>query len=297
MSLFSIADVFAVPEIELMDIGAALLDNEPHYAGLLNRGLGRVTAFEPDDEQRRIIGENIKSDRYRCLPYFLGDGKPATFHLTRYPGCSSLLEPDPAVIDLFTSISAMGEGGNFSVQKTIPVETTRLDDLDLPPIDYIKIDVQGSELAILQNGAKCLKSVLVIEAETEFVPIYKNQPLFGDIQCYLREQGFVLHKITEVAGRCFRPMQVNNNPMQPMSQLLWADSIFVRDFSAPESYSDAQLLKAAALLHECYRSFDLAIYLLQQHDTRTGSDHAKRYIEKLGSLPSVPVDFMRFRYH
>jgi hypothetical protein len=55
-----------------------------------------------------------------------GSGQPATFHLTRYPGCSSLLTPDPKVIDMFMTIGCVEPGGNFHVQKTEIVETVRM---------------------------------------------------------------------------------------------------------------------------------------------------------------------------
>ena len=111
------------------------------------------------------------------------------------------------------------------------VDTTRLDDIS-PEVeaDYVKIDVQGSELQILENATKTLEQVLIIEAEVEFLPIYKDQPLFGDLQIFMRSQGFVLHKLIDVASRCFMPQYFGGNRHAGMSQMLWADAVFVRDF-------------------------------------------------------------------
>ena len=48
-------------------------------------------------------------------------------------GFSSLLMPDPKVIDMFMTIGCADPGGNFHVTKTEPVETVRLDVMpDLP---------------------------------------------------------------------------------------------------------------------------------------------------------------------
>ncbi len=82
----------------------------------------------------------------------------------------------------------------------------------------------------MRNGTKKLQDVLVVETEVEFLALYKDQPLFGDLQVFLRDHGFVLHKLIDVAGRPFRPISPPN-PHTPMSQLLWADAIFVRDFT------------------------------------------------------------------
>src|SRR5262249_25635917 len=154
-------------------------------------GLAHVTGFEPDAEQYQRLCANRKGP-YRYFPYFLGRGGPAHLHRTRWPGCSSLYEPDPAVIDLFTQIAA-SEAASFAVLETLSVETTRLDDVsDLPPTDYLKLDVQGAALDVLREGTRTLANACVLEVEVEFVPLYKGQPLFGDVQLFLRDHGFVL---------------------------------------------------------------------------------------------------------
>jgi hypothetical protein len=95
-----------------------------------------------------------------------------------------------------------------------------LDDLDSSiTIDYLKIDVQGYELEIMRNGRNKLSNAVVIESEVEFVPLYQNQPLLGDFQCFMRDEGFVLHKFIDVGGRPFRPFKPPN-PFYPISQLL-----------------------------------------------------------------------------
>ena len=40
------------------------------------------------------------------------------------------------------------------------------------------------------------------------------------------------------------------DPTQPLSQFLWADAVFVKDFAKLGDYSPEQMLKAAAILHE-----------------------------------------------
>ena len=55
-------------------------------------------------------------------------------------------------------------------------------------IDFIKIDVQGAELDIFKGAKEHLAQVLTIVSEVEFVPIYKNQPLFGDVYSFLKKK-------------------------------------------------------------------------------------------------------------
>jgi FkbM family methyltransferase len=268
-----------IPQISIVDVGA-MVEGQERYHQLVISGLAVVTGFEPNPEQfSRLQG---RDGRYRYLPVCLGKGGPATLHITRYPGCSSLLQPDPKVIDLFELIGAASEDriNNFEVMRSEELETVRLDDIDDLRMDFIKLDVQGSELEILRHGTGKLADVVVIESEVEFIPLYRDQPLFGDIQVFLRDNGFVLHKLVDCAGRPFRPFSLPN-PYLPISQLLWADAIFVRDFTRLDTYSDDGLLKAAAVLDVAYGSVDLVGLLLAEYDRRRGTRLRQRYIGKL----------------
>jgi hypothetical protein len=57
-----------------------------------------------------------------------------------------------------------------------------------------------------------LADALVVETEAEFVPLYRGQPLFGDLQVFLRDQGFLLYNWSMSAdvpcGRCVPPIFV-----------------------------------------------------------------------------------------
>ena len=269
---------FPIPTIDILDIGA-MAEGHDRYHDLVVAGLARVTGFEPQTEERDKLA--LRGEAYRYLPNFLGAGGPATFRQARYPGCSSLLEPNAALIDLFSTIGCAHPGGNFHVVATHAVETTRLDDLR-PGVraDYIKIDIQGGELDVLANATALLADTVVLETEVEFVALYRDQPLFGDIQVFLRGQGMVLHKFIDMGGRPFRPFEPEN-PFLPMSQVLFADAIFVKDFTRLELYSDDGLLKAAAVLDTVYGSYDLTALLLAEYDRRRGSGLNARYMAAL----------------
>src|SRR3954464_1572303 len=79
-----------LPLVEILDVGA-MSEGEDRYAGLLAQELARVVGFEPNPaELSRLQAMRVPGKRY--LPYFLGKGGPATFHVTQYPGCCSLFE-------------------------------------------------------------------------------------------------------------------------------------------------------------------------------------------------------------
>ena len=128
-----------------------MVEGEDRYAPLVNQGIANVAGFEPDPKQFAKL-QAAQKPHSRYFNFFLGAGGPATFHLARFPGCSSLYRSDPGVIDLFSAIGA-SIGGNFTVKSTEEVQTTRLDDVpDMPVIDYLKLDVQGAELDVLKGA-------------------------------------------------------------------------------------------------------------------------------------------------
>ena len=293
--MFSLTEILgsATPEISLLDIGA-MIEGEPRYTPIHQNGYASLTLVEPNEESIKIINK-VFGDESRILKVFLGDGKKAKLYVTYYPGCTSNLKPDPAIINKFFSINT-GPKSNFEVMRTENVETTRLDDIS-PKIDcdYIKLDIQGSELKVLKNGINTLKNTLVVESEAEFIPIYKNQPLFGDLQIFMREQGFIFHKFIDIASRCFKPMSFSNNVCQGMSQLLWTDAIFIKDFKDFKNHSNLNLIKTAFIMHDLYSSFDLVYIFLQEHDRRKKTLYALKYAQKLATFSELPRHMLNLK--
>jgi len=290
---FAIAEAIGepAPEITILDIGAMPTGTERYHA-LVAQGCGKVYGVEPSETALEEVAAE-ESDRF--IPHFLGNGRPATFYETRFPGCSSLLEPNEEMINLFQTIGAEPETGNFAVMNTATVETVWLDDLDmLPDIDFISIDTQGSELDILTNGENVPSKALILESEVEFVPLYKDQPLFGHLQVALSERGFMMHKLIDIVGRAFRPFR-GLDLLKPVSQMLWADAIFVRDFTALDKFSDLDLIKAATILNDVYMSHDLALFFLMPHDERRGGTHAAAYLRKYIEVQPTHIYYGNFK--
>ena len=258
--------------VDIVDIGASPIDGQPVYADMLKRGQARVVGFEPDAAALRAL-ERTKSAAETYLPYAIGDGQAHTLHLCEAPGMSSLLRPNAALLANYHGFSDWGV-----VRETRPVQTVRLDDVrEIAEIDFLKIDIQGAELMALRHGARQLARCGVVQAEVEFLPMYEGQPLFADIELYLRGLGFAFHKFSSTASPVLKPLQVGNSPAGGLSQLLFADAVFVRDFMKLGLLTTIKLLKTAAILHDVYRSYDLALRFLMEHDRRAGTKYAAAY--------------------
>ena len=186
-------------------------------------------------------------------------------------------------------------GGNFRVFSKEIISTRRLDEIEeCQQADFIKSDVRGAELLVLENALQKISNAVVIETEVEFVEIYRNQPLFGDIQRFMRDQGFVLHKLVDISGRNFRPMSTRD-PTQALSQFFWANAVFVKEHAKIGDYSPEQMLKAAVILHEIYLSYDLVHILLYAHDFATHSEYATKYRDEMGKIKNLPRQFANVR--
>jgi FkbM family methyltransferase len=261
--------------IKVVDVGANPIDGKPPYATLLQDGHASVVGFEP---QAAALAElNAKKGPNEIyLPAAVGDGKTHTLHLCASPGMTSLLRPNMKLLGLLHGFEEWAR-----VMKTEEVATRRLDDIpEAAQFDMLKIDVQGAELMVMENAVEGLRNALFVQAEVEFVQLYEDQPLFSEVEQFLRGLGFVLHRFDRPISRVIKPLLLNNNIYSGLSQLLWTDALFVRDFTRLELLDAEQLLRLALILSDCYQSVDVVVHLLTEYDRRTGTEYSRVYQEK-----------------
>jgi FkbM family methyltransferase len=214
----------------------------------------------------------------------------AKLYVTKNPMCSSLYPPNEALLQRFPRLPALA-----SLDFTIEVETTTLDTIcqtkEIEAIDYLQIDVQGADLQVLEGAVALLdRSVLAIQIEVEFSPLYADQPLFADIDTFLRAQGFVFFG--------FHP--INPEPRSHLvsflrpGQLLWSNALYLRDplkaeiadhFKAPD-----QILKLACIA-DVLEFTDYALELLEFLTLNHGQDScyncANSIVESMAQLPEL----------
>jgi FkbM family methyltransferase len=268
--------------VRVVDIGANPIDGTPPYWDFLRAGMADVVGFEPNPEALAKLNEK-KGPNELYLPYAIGDGRRHTLRICAAPGMTSLLVPNLKVLNRFHGFPDWAR-----VVATQEVDTVRLDEVEQTAgMDLLKIDIQGSELLAFSHGEARLRDALVIQTEVEFLQLYIDQPLFSDVELFLRQRGFVFHRFFTTESRVISPLLVNNNIYAGMSQILWADAIFVRDFTQLELLSDSQLLRFAAIMHDCYQSIDLVVQILSEYDSRCETLLSAAYLSGLRSLSSA----------
>ena len=174
--------------------------------------------------------------------------------------------------------------------RSVTLSTRRLDDIaEIDRMDWLKIDIQGGELSVFENGVERLKDTLVVHTEAMFVPMYVGQPLFSEQEMFLRRIGFMTHKFDPLVGHALKPFAVQGDAHAPLSQVFWADVIFIRDITRLGLLTPTQLLKMAVILNDIYRSYDVVHLILQAHDARTGTGYAARFLGEICPGASLPV--------
>jgi FkbM family methyltransferase len=250
--------------IHVVDAGAAFLGETSPYQILIDQGLCTLTAFEPDAREFDALREHLR-DFATVLPDALGDGQEHNLYFCpKGFGMNSLLEPDPSMLGFFNFFPEWGR-----VESTERITTRRLDDIDeLAPIDFLKMDVQGSELSILINGRTKLARCVAVQTEVSFITLYKNQPTFGDVDRELRGQGLIPHRFSAIKNCLISPTIRAAEPRNPFHQLLEADIVYIRDIIHPGTMDNEQIAKLAVLAHLVFNSPDLAVRCLLELQRR-----------------------------
>ena len=151
----------------------------------------RVIGFEPDPEEfARLASKQERGRIYFDVALHGAPGEVA-LNLARSPGTSSLLEANHAFLSRFP------EAERFEVVKQVRLRADTLDSVlaanDMGTVDFLKIDTQGAELAILQGARRTLaQHVFGVELEVNFGPLYVGQPTFGELDAFLRALGLQL---------------------------------------------------------------------------------------------------------
>jgi len=254
-----------------MDLG------ECHYKPLIEQGICEIIGFEPNEEECEKLN---KAGNGRYFPYFIGTGEEETFYECNFPATSGIFRPNTELLKKFQHLDEV-----TTLAEESTVKTRTLDSIEeCRGCDYLKMDAQGSELKILEHAEEVLKSIVVIQTEVNFVEMYIGMPLFAEIDQNLRKNGFAFHRFAARGaphGRAFKPAIYQEDITLALSQDLWNDAIYVRDFMTWETLEPAKLLKIAKIVHEVYKSWDMVHYALQCYDKQTNSQMTREYEEKL----------------
>ena len=271
-----------MPPLIYVDIGARAMKRSRFVEAFPH---AQYVGFELDAEECKRLND-LHIDRHHFYPLAIGCGRETkTLYLTRNPACSSFYEPNSQKMYRFVEF-----GPYFDVLEKKTVETVSLDDwyrnAGIPEAAFLELDTQGSELDILQGSEHLLSaSILGLQIEVEFFPLYKDQPLFSDVDKYLRQLGFSLFDLSRY--------RLRRSYLKTRGQLLWGHAFYLKDVHEMKNGQLSQFLTLAAIAS--YYGFE--DYALEVLETVIKSEFHFKPLDNLekiqGILDSYSESFFR----
>jgi len=238
----------------------------------------QIIGFETDKELCEKLNKE-SSNGYKFFYQALGQkNEKRKFYNTIDPMCSSLYEPNDKLLEKYQNLE-MSKLKNISEIDTVSLDNFCLEN-QIKKIDLIKIDIQGGELDVFKGAEKILKDTLFIVSEAEFLPLYINQPLFGDIHNFLIKKDFMFNKFLNFGGRAIKPIIINNDVNIKVTQYMWTDALFVRDLETIKKLDDQKILKLSVFSF-IYGNPDMTFFFLSEYDLRNKTNLRNDYFNSV----------------
>ncbi len=190
----------------------------------------KAIAFEPDKQEFDQLKD--RDEFYKVYNYGLSTSlETQVLNLLKNRGCSSSLRPNHSFLNMFP------DSERFQIEQTVEMSCESLDNLsekhDIPQIDFIKLDTQGSELAILKGGIKSLQGCCGVQVEVEFQEMYQGQSLFSDVDSYIRRNfDLEIHDMKKTYWKYKTEIKANNSK----GKLIFGDALYFRRLDGLEDW-------------------------------------------------------------
>lgn len=261
---------FVRKPLVIVDVGARE-GFEEHWSVYGNQV--KLVGFEADADECARLNQQEAGSVKRFYPVALDRNRGRrTFYCTAYPAGSGFYPPDMKQVQRFP------DKVNLAVVKTLDLNTDSFDsfanDNGIDYVDFVKLDTESAELDILEGAVGSLrKSVLGLSIEIWFQPWHVGQPVFSDVDAFLRPLGFRLFDLaTYRMSREVLPEATPSPIPGPTTrgQIISGEVLYLRDGVSEitgesmlgDSWDDVNILKLASIM-ELFSLPDCAIELIQ----------------------------------
>lgn len=172
-----------------IDVGAHCGETSLRWAER-NPGL-KIYALEPN--LSAAVKLMSRAANYFVVPMAVSETDGfASFYVNAFEAASSLLPLNKRALDSWIG------GESLEANSVISVPTIRLDTFmaltGIQKVDYLKIDAQGMDLAVLKSAGSRLRDVakVTLEVDIKEVRLYSGAPSKDEIVAFLDEAGFAL---------------------------------------------------------------------------------------------------------
>ncbi len=217
-----------------MDIGARGGIKWP-WTKLFYNELSMVLV-EPDPEEAEQLKKEMLNSKIEAqvLPIALWSSQEQVkLNLTHSPGASSVYIPNSEFLSQFP------DQERFEIVKELKFPANTVDQLAqegrIARVDFLKVDVQGAELAILTGGLDFFRSNLIgIETEVEFSELYVGQPLFADVDTFIRKN--LQLELWDISKSYWKYKRGLNQGGATKGRLIFGDALYLRPLNTLEKW-------------------------------------------------------------
>ena len=233
----------------------------------------RLIGFEADVVECERLNQQGAGSNKRFYPVALHRDKGRrTFYSTAYPAGSGFYQPDMKQVQRFP------DRVNLAVVKTVDLSTVDFDSFasenSIEYTDFMKLDTESAELDILKGAIGSLKkSIIGLSIEIWFQPWHIGQPVFSDVDAFLRPLGFRLFDLAAYRMSREALPEVTISPVPGPTrrgQVISGEVLYLRDGAAEianesllgDGWDDIKIMKLASIM-ELFCLPDCAIELIQ----------------------------------
>lgn len=195
-----------------------------------------IDALTPGESNSSIFAKDIVVSGL-AVSNAIGSG---TLIERQFSMCSGLNEVYP------NEVSTYGIESFYQEVKRINMATTTLPEIlkehGLSQIHYLKLDLEGSDLAVLDSCAGVLQECALLQAELRNTPLYVGEKTLGESLTHINRQGFDLIDMRNE----FWKRKTPNRHRVSHGNLAYSDAVFTRKIK-PEN--DIAIAIHALLLH------------------------------------------------
>ncbi len=226
----------------------------------------RVIAFDPDPEECKRLSDG---GNVQYLPYAISKaGGPQKFHIANYAASSSLYPNRQEYVGRFTHGDVVRVVSEETIKTVTLAEALKRHGIE--DADFIKLDVEGAELDVLQGSGLYLSGIVGIVSEVRFSRQLSGCPVYWEMEAFCQEHGFELYDL-DVYRHSRKALPYphlydfrdqHGSPVigpTTQGQAFWGDALYFR-----ESVPEAKLVKLVCLF-EVFGLNDCAAELMLSH--------------------------------
>jgi len=198
-----------------------------------------IIGFEADSEECARLNAGARYGERHINAAIGRENEKVVLELHNKRKTSSCYKTDMGRVNHFY------DAGRFAPDGEICFSTRSLDAVraseGISRIDYVKIDVEGHELAVLEG---CTGAFLLAEIEVYFHPFRKGACFFDQIMHHMRERGFILLDLRRTYWSSKRVSEIRNYGAKGFP--MFGDALFVLDPFLETNYPVLSTMDARA---------------------------------------------------